>query len=223
MQGGAAHQRDFGLLDACVGIVIRPAPTLARVSERRPLGMAFAVIIAAGLLRGGLEAVRELLDEPDAAPAAANVVEPLAIGLALAIAITVILAACFLLSSRFMSGHTTYRALFCGLSIILAVPFILAVGVDFIGLIGDPIAALAFYAYAVAIIWMGVLSVILLREANRFSILRSIIAFILSLIPVVALGMFAAVIILFFVAIDAIFDVMRDLGDAIASGIGGRR
>ena len=185
------EQAEEKFLGTLVGVFVNPVPTLSGVVRRRPIANAFIVIIVVAIAEGLVQAV-------SLPPAEGSAWITILSAPANGISITALFTGFFWLMSRMLGGRGGYGAMFAGIGFASA-PSILQSPRGFLAiLLGDLVGADAMIRILQlgVVAWTIILSVIVVRECNQFSIGRASAA---VLIPI------AASIVLYAVVVAAAF------------------
>ncbi len=191
-----------GFLGACIGVVIKPVPTMRGIVRRRPVGWAFLLIFVVYAAQGLVQAVS--LDQYDLrdvewllgpARILSIIVAPI-----IAVPVIAFFTAIFWVMSLILGGRGSYCGLFTGLAF-ASLPTVFSVPINLVvlqlGLLGQGISALVGLGIFA---WTLVLTVFAVQENNNFSTGRAIAAVFIPLtilfFLVVALIVFAIVMIM---------------------------
>lgn len=184
----AQETLDGGLLETSVDVITSPVPTLRRITAVAPVGWATVVLVAVGFLssfgQGPGMSGRFGDVEVGGGPG-------MAIGFAVASAIlsplfTLIGAAVVVLASRLLGGRAGWRSLYAGFGF-ANLPSAFGVLGAVSALIGTGGRILSGVLGFVLGVWVFILGVIAVREANGFSTGRAVAAVLLPVLAIVLL------------------------------------
>lgn len=192
--GGARSAQDQGLLELAAGVVVDPAPTLRAITRDAPVGLAILVTVALSLLSSAASAAQARFGELEGPLANLGLSLPaliagmLLLGPLFSLLGLTVGTGILKLSSLALKGKGPYRNLFTGLAF-ANVPSVFGIPVQLlvlaIGPAGRIVSGLVSFGLG---IWIVFLTVIAVRETNRFTTGRAVAAVLIPIAIVIVLG-----------------------------------